>query len=60
MINMDWVLLEEVCGIHAVSGREDRMVAYARDLIEPLVDSMYVDNLGNVVGVIKGSQVSGF
>lgn len=60
MISTDWVLLEEVCGIHAVSGREDRMVAFVRQQIKPLVDSMYVDNLGNVVGVIQGSKYPDF
>ncbi len=52
----DWDLLEQLCAIHAVSGREDAMTAFVRDTITPLVDEVRVDNLGNVVGVIKGAE----
>jgi putative aminopeptidase FrvX len=52
----DWKLLEELCAIHAVSGREDAMTAFTRDWVRPLVDELYVDNLGNVVGILKGAQ----
>lgn len=52
----DWALLENLCAIHAVSGREDAMTAFVRDTILPLVDEVSVDNLGNVVGILKGSQ----
>jgi len=53
---IDWNLLETLCAIHAVSGREDAMTAFVRDAIRPLVDEVRVDNLGNVVGILKGSQ----
>ncbi|HLF74748.1 MAG TPA: hypothetical protein VI524_10400 [Anaerolineales bacterium] len=56
MRQSDWNLLEQICAIHAVSGREDRMTAFVRDHIRPLVDEVSVDNLGNVVGILKGSQ----
>lgn len=56
MIDFDWALLEQICAIHAVSGREDRMTAFLRDYIRPLVDEVSVDNLGNVVGILSGSQ----
>ncbi|NQU31368.1 MAG: M42 family peptidase, partial [Anaerolineae bacterium] len=49
-------LLEKLCAIHAVSGREDKMTAFVRDYIRPLVDEVSVDNLGNVVGILKGSK----
>lgn len=52
----DWGLLEEMCSIHAVSGREDRMTAFIRDHIRSLVDEVSVDHLGNVVGILKGSR----
>lgn len=52
----DWHLLEELCSIHAVSGREDRAVKYLRDFVEPLADSVTVDNLGNVVATLKGKK----
>ncbi len=52
----DWKLLENLCAIHAVSGREDRMTAFVRDLVRPLVDEVRVDNLGNVVAILTGTQ----
>jgi putative aminopeptidase FrvX len=52
----DWSLLEQLCAIQAVSGREDAMTAYVRDLIRPMVDEVRVDNLGNVVGTVKGKK----
>ena len=52
----DWALLEELCAIHAVSGREDAMTAFVREKIRPLVDEVRVDNLGNVVGILHGAQ----
>lgn len=51
----DWKLLEELCSIHAVSGREDLMIKYLRALVEPMVDSVAVDHLGNIVATIEGS-----
>jgi len=56
MNNYDWGLLERICAIHAVSGREDLLTAFIRDYIRPLVDEVSVDNLGNVVGILKGAQ----
>ncbi len=56
MPDCDLNLLEQLCAIHAVSGREDRMTAYVRDLIRPWVDQVNVDNLGNVVGVLTGTE----
>ena len=56
MADCDWKSLEDLCAIHAVSGREDRMTAYLRDLIRPWVDQVSVDNLGNVVGILKGTK----
>ena len=55
----DWGLLEKICAIHAVSGREDTMTAFVRDYIRPLVDEVSVDNLGNVVGILKGFPIPG-
>ncbi len=56
MKDFDWDLFEQICAIHAVSGREDTITAFIRDYIRPLVDEVSVDNLGNVVGILKGSQ----
>lgn len=52
----DWELLELLCMIHAVSGREDRMTRFVHDRIVDLVDEVHIDRLGNVVGIIKGTR----
>jgi putative aminopeptidase FrvX len=56
MKDYEWDLLKQLCAIHAVSGREDLMTAFVRDHVRPLLDEVRVDNLGNVVGILKGSQ----
>jgi len=56
MKKYNWELLEELCAIHAVSGREDKMTAFVRDHIRSLVDDVRVDNLGNVIGILNGTQ----
>lgn len=55
MTSYDWQLLETLCAIHAVSGHEDEMTAFVRDLIRPWVDEVAVDNLGNVTGILRGT-----
>src|SRR4030042_5673661 len=52
----DWGLLELLCMIHAVSGREDRMTRFVHDKIVNLVDEIHIDRLGNVTGIIKGTR----
>ena len=56
MESCDWNLLKELCSIHAVSGREDRMTAFLRDLVQPWADEFWVDNLGNVVCILEGTK----
>jgi putative aminopeptidase FrvX len=56
MGKIDWHMLEKLCAVHAVSGREDFMTSAVRDFIEPMVDEVSVDRLGNVVGIIKGAE----
>lgn len=56
MAKENWNLLEQLCAIHAVSGREDAMTAFLRDHLTPLVDEVHVDNLGNVVGILRGAK----
>jgi len=56
MSTYNWNLLEDLCAIHAVSGREDRAVKFIRDFVTPLADEVTVDRLGNVVATIKGTK----
>ena len=58
-MDYDWKLLEELCAIHAVSGREDAMTAFVRNYLGPRVDEVTVDNLGNVVGILRGASHPG-
>ncbi len=52
----DWGLLEELCKIHAVSGREDRMTHFVHERIAKYLDDVHIDRLGNVTGLIKGAR----
>jgi len=55
-MELEWSLLEQLCSIHAVSGREDLMIDYVKKAIEPYVDEVSVDHIGNVVGILKGEK----
>jgi putative aminopeptidase FrvX len=55
MSQYDWNVLEQLCGIHAVSGREDLAVREIKRIAEPLADIVSVDNLGNVVATLEGA-----
>lgn len=48
-------LLRELCETPGVPGREDRLRAIVKRELEPLVDELRVDALGNVTAVRKGS-----
>ena len=52
----DWKHLQKLCSIHAVSGREDRLIRHLREWLQPRVDDLRVDNLGNLVAILRGSQ----
>lgn len=52
----DWTLLKDLCSVHAVSGREDRMIRFLRSMLEPLVDRLEVDHLGNIVAFVEGQK----
>lgn len=51
-----WQLLEQLCAVHAVSGREDRLIRFLREYLDDKLDDLHVDRLGNVTGSIAGSQ----
>ena len=56
MTDYDWGLLEDLCSLHAVSGREDQIIRFLRNYLEPLVDKLSVDNLGNIVVELEGTS----
>lgn len=44
-------ILERLCAVGAPSGFEGAAVRTAKDLLEPLMDEVWTDRLGNLVGV---------
>jgi endoglucanase len=48
-------LLKELCETPGIPGREDRLRAIVKRELEPLVDELRVDALGNVIALRKGS-----
>lgn len=49
-------LFEEICMCAGAPGYEDRVREIVKREVEPLVDSIEVDNLGNLTAVKKGKQ----
>ena len=58
-MKQDWGLLESICAVHAVSGREDRMTRFILELAEPYADRVEVDRIGNVIAYMDGKKDSG-
>jgi endoglucanase len=52
---MDFDLLKKLCDAPGVPGREDRLRSIVREALEPLVDSLDVDVMGNLLGFKRGS-----
>lgn len=49
-------LLKELCEAPGVPGREERLRAIVRRELEPIVDEMRVDALGNLICVVKNED----
>ncbi len=52
---MNWDLLKVLSEATAVPGREDRMREIVRKELEPLVDEVSVDVMGNMIGLKRGN-----
>ncbi|RIK47007.1 MAG: endoglucanase [Chloroflexi bacterium] len=52
-INLE--LLKRLCEAHGVAGREDSVRALVHEELEPLVDDISTDALGNLIGVRRGN-----
>ena len=48
--------LKTLCNISSVSGREENIRKKLCELISPLCDEVYTDNLGNLIALKKGSS----
>lgn len=53
---MDLKLLEKLASITAVSGNEDKLVTFSKEYMEKYADEVYVDDMGNVVATLKGTD----
>lgn len=54
MVNLE--LLKTIAEIPAVSGNEDKLVTFSKEYMEKYADEVSVDDMGNVVGVLKGTD----
>lgn len=54
MINID--LLKNICEVPGAPGYEQRVRALVVEAVRPLVDSLKIDNMGNVYAVKKGRE----
>jgi len=52
MVNLD--LLKKLTEIPAPSGHEDRMISFLKDYMSKYADSVEIDNIGNVIGILRG------
>ncbi len=48
-------LFKSLCEVPGTSGREHRIAAKIKETITPYVDEVRIDNLGNVIAVIRGT-----
>ena len=53
---MNLELLKKIAAIPAVSGNEDKLVTFSKEYMEKYADEVTVDDMGNVVGVLKGTD----
>jgi len=51
---MDLKLLEKIAAVPAVAGNEDKLVTVCREYMEKYADEVSVDDMGNVVAMLKG------
>ncbi len=52
---MDKELFENLVAIPGISGREERIREFVKERLTPLVDEVFVDRLGSIVGIRRGS-----
>ena len=51
-------VLEKLCTQNGPSGFEGSVVRAAKDLLTPLMDEVYVDTLGSVIGVRRCGEAN--
>jgi putative aminopeptidase FrvX len=54
MDSPNFALLRQLCETPGIAGREERMRALVATAMQPLVDEMQTDTLGNLVGIRRG------
>lgn len=58
MKKFDYGLLEKLCSLSAISGREDGMISFMRGAFKDYADRVTVDNLGNVIAQPPSNQAN--
>jgi len=56
MVNLDF--LRKLVEIPAPSGHEDKMSSFVKNYMAKYVDQVEVDNIGNVIGLLRGTSES--
>ncbi|GBD18161.1 Putative aminopeptidase YsdC [bacterium HR27] len=54
-MELDWSLLQRLCETPGIAGHETRVASVVRTALEPLVDELRVDAMGNLIGIRRGS-----
>lgn len=53
-VELNWELLKQLCETPGVPGHEEQVARVVWDTIQPLVDELRVDSLGNIIGTRRG------
>ncbi|MCM8746373.1 M42 family metallopeptidase [Thermomicrobium sp. CFH 73360] len=53
-MELDWQLLERLCEAPGVPGHEERVAAIVHSALQPLVDELRSDAMGNLIGIRRG------
>lgn len=52
----DFINLKRICDAHGCTGDEKKIRAVLKEIITPYVDSVEIDSIGNLFGIIKGES----
>ncbi|GBD21024.1 Putative aminopeptidase YsdC [bacterium HR28] len=53
-MELDWQLLQRLCEAPGVPGHEERVAAIVHSALQPLVDELRSDAMGNLIGIRRG------
>lgn len=53
-MELDWQLLQRLCEAPGVPGHEERVAAIVHSVLQPFVDELRSDAMGNLIGIRRG------